>query len=53
MNRKITLLLHTHVFAKEANPHWRARTAHVHSEDGLQEGISYTCQVHFIILALL
>lgn len=47
------LLWYTYVFAKEADPHGRVCTAHMHSEGGLQEGVGHTRQVHVISSALL
>lgn len=52
-SNKDRLLQYTYVFAKEADPHGRARAAHIHSEGGLQESIGHTCQVHIIVSALL
>lgn len=53
MKIKTAPLWHTHIFAKEADPHREVGTAHTHSEVGLYERVGHTRQVHVVIPAVL
>ena len=43
----------TYIFTSEADPQRRACTAHMHSEEGLQECVGHAGQVHVTLPAFL